>query len=91
MGSNWNVQRAEPDMEKLQHSVDEWQDEANAALKEEEGGKYSRRYLNAVYLLRIAQRKLEAAQAQAKQREDDEKRTAKEIVDSLIGDRGPGG
>jgi hypothetical protein len=90
MGSSWNVKREEPDMEKLQHSVDEWQEEADAALEEEPEGKYSRRYQNAEYLLRIARRRLEAAQAQIKKHEDDEKRTAKEIVDSVMGDRGGG-
>jgi len=69
-------------MEKLQHSYDEWEAEVDEAL--EEDGEYGRRYQNAMYLFKIAQRQLEAAQAAIKQREDDEKRTAKEIVDDLM-------
>ncbi len=81
MGSEWNVKH-EPDMEKLQHNVDEWQEEADEALATE--GEYGRRYQNAMYLLRIAERRLEAAQRQIERREVDEKRTAKEIVDDLM-------
>ena len=81
MGSEWNVKH-EPDMEKLQHSYDEWKAEVDEAL--EEDGEYGRRYQNAMYLFKIAQRQLEVAQAAIKQREDDEKRTAKEIVDDLM-------
>ncbi len=81
MGSNWNVKH-EPDMEKLQHTYDEWKAEADEAL--EQGGVYSRRYQNVMYLLRIAERRLEAAQRQIERGELDEKRTAKEIVDGLM-------
>ncbi len=80
MGSNWNVKH-EPDMDKLQHSYDEWKAEVDEAL--EEDGEYSRRYANAIYLFRITQRQLEAAQAAIKEREDDEKRTAKEVDDLM--------
>ena len=81
MGSSWNVKH-EPDMEKLQHSYDEWEAEVDEAL--EVDGEYSRRYGNAIYLFGVAQRQLEAAQAAIQQREDDEKRTAKEIVDRMM-------
>ncbi len=81
MGSEWNVKH-EPNMEKLQHTYDEWKAEADEAL--EENGVYSRRYQNVMYLLRIAERRLEAAQRQIERRELDEKRTAKEIVDGLM-------
>nr|MBA2599045.1 hypothetical protein [Actinomycetota bacterium] len=69
-------------MEKLQHTYDEWEAEVEEAL--EVDGEYSRRYGNAIYLFSVAQRQLEVAQAAMKRREDDEKRTAKEIVDDLM-------
>ncbi len=45
---------------------------------------YSRRYQNVMYLLRIAERRLEAAQRKIERGELDEKRTAKEIVDRMV-------
>ena len=81
MGSEWNVKH-EPNMEKLQHTYDEWKAEADEAL--EEGGVYSRRYQNVMYLLRIAERRLEAAQLREEKAAKQDKLTAKEIVDRMV-------
>ncbi len=81
MGSSWNVKH-EPDMEKLQHSHDEWKAEVDEAL--EEDGEYSRRYQNAVYLFRILERRLEAAQLREEKAAKQDKLTAKEIVDRMV-------
>jgi hypothetical protein len=81
MGSNWNVRR-DDDIEKLQHTYDEWKAETDEALEEE--GDHSRRYLNATYFLRMAERRLEAAKYQIKRVEDSEKRSPKEIVDRVM-------
>lgn len=82
MGTNYNVRREEPDMEQLQHNYDECKAELDEALQED--GQYSRRYQNAEYLCRIAERKLDAAQNRTKQREESNSRTAKEIVDRVM-------
>jgi ElaB/YqjD/DUF883 family membrane-anchored ribosome-binding protein len=82
MPSNWNVQD-ESDIEKLQHTYDEWKAELDEALEEE--GEYSRRYRNAEYLFRIAERRLETAQSRIKRREESQQRSAKEIVDDVMG------
>jgi hypothetical protein len=77
-GEDW------PSLKKLRASVEEWNDEANAALQEKPSGKYSRRYLNAVYCLRMAYRRLELLEGrEAKQKEQDEL-TPKEIVDRVM-------
>lgn len=83
MGSNWNVQREEPSIEELEEQVKNLRAQAAKALKSE-GGKYSRDFRNADYLLRHAERQLESALSKEEQRAAKENLTPKEIVDRLM-------
>lgn len=85
MPTNWNVRRPPaPSVAELNGSLAALRVEALEALRHD-GGEHARRYRQALENIARTERMLEAAEERQKRRERDEQRTAKEIVDEVMG------